>query len=72
MDSKTLSDCRVLLVDDTKANIDVLVETLRNDDELRTPIDGDRALRSVEQSPLNIILLDHMMPCLGENGCRDW
>ena len=44
-----LSHCRVLIVDDTKANIDVLVETLRDDYKLSIATDGERALRSVEK-----------------------
>jgi class 3 adenylate cyclase len=71
MDSKTLSDCRVLLVDDTKANIDVLVETLRNDYKLSIATDGERALRSVEKALPDIILLDIMMPGIdGYEVCR--
>ena len=71
MGSKSLSDCRVLLVDDTKANIDVLVETLRNDYKLSIATDGERALRSVDKSPPDIILLDIMMPGIdGYEVCR--
>jgi len=71
MDSKPLSDCRVLLVDDTKANIDVLVETLREDYKLSIAMDGERALRSVEKAPPDIILLDIMMPGIdGYEVCR--
>lgn len=71
MDSRPLSDCRVLLVDDTKANIDVLVETLREDYKLSIATDGERALRSVEKSPPDIILLDIMMPGIdGYEVCR--
>ena len=71
MDSKTLSDCRILLVDDTKANIDVLVETLREDYKLSIATDGERALRSVDKSPPDIILLDIMMPGIdGYEVCR--
>ena len=71
MGAKTLSDCRVLVVDDTKANIDVLVETLRGDYKLSVATDGERALRSVEKSPPDIILLDIMMPGMdGYEVCR--
>ena len=71
MDLKALSDCRVLIVDDTKANIDVLVETLRGDYKISVATDGERALRSVEKSPPDIILLDIMMPGMdGYEVCR--
>ena len=71
MVSKALSDCRVLVVDDTKANIDVLVETLREDYKLSIATDGERALRSVEKSLPDLILLDIMMPGIdGYEVCR--
>ena len=46
MTSRSLSDCRVLIVDDTKANIDVLVETLREHYKISVATDGARALRA--------------------------
>jgi class 3 adenylate cyclase len=71
MSSKALADCRVLIVDDTKANIDVLVETLRDDYKLSIATDGERALRSIEKAPPDIVLLDIMMPGIdGYEVCR--
>ena len=37
---KELSDCRVLIVDDVKANVDILVEALRGDYKLSVALDG--------------------------------
>ena len=65
---KDLSDSRVLIVDDVKANVDVLVEALRNDHKLSVALDGEAALRSVEKSAPDLVLLDIVMP--GLDGCR--
>lgn len=68
---KDLSEARVLIVDDVKANIDVLVEALRNDHKLSVAMDGEMALRSVANKPPDLILLDIMMPGLdGYEVCR--
>jgi sigma-B regulation protein RsbU (phosphoserine phosphatase) len=61
---KDLSDSRVLIVDDVKDNIDVLVEALRGEYKLSVALDGAGALRSVEKSPPDLVLLDIMMPGL--------
>jgi hypothetical protein len=37
---KNLSDCRVLLVDDAKANLDILVEGLKADHKLSLALNG--------------------------------
>ena len=52
------------MVDDTEANIDVLVQTLRGEYRLSVALDGDSALRSIEKNPPDIVLLDIMMPGL--------
>jgi len=52
----------VLIVDDTEANIDILVETLGDDYELRVATDGPSALEQVAEELPDIILLDVMMP----------
>ena len=41
---KELSDCRILIVDDAKANVDVLVDALRDEYKLSVAIDGEGAL----------------------------
>lgn len=48
---KELSDCRILIVDDAEANVDVLVNALRDEYKLSVAIDGEGALRSIEKSP---------------------
>ncbi len=61
-----LSDGNILVVDDTEANVDVLVETLGQDYELMVAMDGPAALDTVanalaEGQPPDLILLDIMM-----------
>ncbi|WP_373000045.1 response regulator [Sulfurimonas sp.] len=51
----------LLLVDDVKENIDVLVELLKEYD-LITAIDGKTALEAAESEDIDLILLDIMMP----------
>lgn len=68
---KDLSECRVLIVDDVKANVDVLVQSLREDHKLSVALDGEAALRSVEKNPPDLVLLDIVMPGLdGYEVCR--
>jgi CheY-like chemotaxis protein len=61
---KDLSESRVLIVDDAKENIDILVNALRDEYKLSVALDGVTALRSVEKSPPDLVLLDIMMPGL--------
>jgi sigma-B regulation protein RsbU (phosphoserine phosphatase) len=68
---KDLSDSRILIVDDLKANVDVLVHALRDEYRLSVALDGAAALRSVEKSSPDLVLLDIMMPGLdGYEVCR--
>jgi putative two-component system response regulator len=53
----------VLLVDDVKENIDVLVELLKEYD-LITAIDGKTALEAAQSEDIDLILLDIMMPIM--------
>ncbi|WP_028576168.1 HD-GYP domain-containing protein [Desulfomicrobium escambiense] len=61
-----LSQCRVLAVDDTKLNLDILVNTLGKSHELAVALNGVSALEMAVGSPPDLILLDIMMP--GMNG----
>jgi sigma-B regulation protein RsbU (phosphoserine phosphatase) len=68
---KNLSDSRVLIVDDVKDNIDVLVNALRDEYKLSVALDGTAALRSVEKQSPDLVLLDIMMPGIdGYEVCR--
>ena len=58
---KDLSASRVLIVDDAKTNIDILVQALRDEYKLSVAVDGAAALRSIEKSPPDLVLLDIVM-----------
>jgi putative two-component system response regulator len=59
---KDLSDSRVLIVDDTRANVDVLVGALQDRYRLSVALNGEGALRIVQNNRPDLILLDIMMP----------
>lgn len=62
---------RILLVDDTKANIDILVSTLKDDYKLGVALDGPKALAYCQANRLDLILLDILMPGMdGFEVCR--
>lgn len=68
---KELSECRVLIVDDVKANVDVLVQALREEYKLAVALDGESALKAVEKAPPDLVLLDIVMPGIdGYEVCR--
>jgi sigma-B regulation protein RsbU (phosphoserine phosphatase) len=68
---KELSDCRVLIVDDAKANLDILVEGLKSDHKLSLALNGETALKIAAQTPPDLVLLDIVMPGLdGYEVCR--
>lgn len=51
-----------MIVDDTETNIDILVEALGGDFDLRVAMDGETALEAIADEPPDLILLDIMMP----------
>ena len=61
---KKLSDCRVLVVDDNQANVQLLAEVLKGDYKLSVALDGESALKTVAASQPDIVLLDIVMPGL--------
>ena len=68
---KQLSDCRLLLVDDAKANLDILVEGLKGDHKLSLALNGETALQIAKRMPPDLVLLDIVMPGLdGYEVCR--
>ena len=56
---KNLSDCRVLLVDDAKANLDILVEGLKADHKLSLALNGEMALQVAARTPPDLVLRYH-------------
>jgi len=68
---KDLSESRVLIVDDVKANVDLLVQALRDNYRISVALNGEAALRSVEKNPPDLLLLDIVMPGIdGYEICR--
>ena len=68
---KELSECRILLVDDVRANIDLLVNALHGEYKLSVALDGEAALRAIEKNAPDLVLLDIMMPGIdGYEVCR--
>ena len=68
---KELSECRVLIVDDVKANVDILVEALRDDYKLSVALGGQQAIDAVQRSQPDLVLLDIVMPDIdGYEICR--
>src|SRR5215471_9390225 len=68
---KSLEECRILLVDDSKTNIEVLVAGLKSDYKLNAALSGEQALQLATQVSPDLILLDVNMPGLdGYEVCR--
>lgn len=66
-----IKECTVLVVDDTKSNITFLLQALRDDYRLSVALNGERALKFVQSTPPDLILLDIMMPGMdGYEVCR--
>jgi len=66
-----LADRLVLIVDDVRTNVELLVRALKDDYRLAVAQDGESALRSVAVAPPDLVLLDIMMPGLdGYEVCR--
>jgi len=59
---KELSECKVLIVEDIEANIDILMDALGDDYDVSVAMDGETALENLEIEVPDIILLDIMMP----------
>jgi DNA-binding response OmpR family regulator len=59
---KSISNCNILIVDDTEANVDILVEALGDDYEVMVAMDGEDALEMAIEDLPDLILLDVMMP----------
>lgn len=52
----------ILVVDDTEANIDILLELLGDEYNVVVAMDGPRAIKIVNKRDIDLILLDIMMP----------
>ncbi len=62
---------RLLIVDDTQANLEVLLGILSAEYDVRVALDGEKALKLVGRIQPHLILLDVMMPVMdGYEVCR--
>lgn len=57
-----LTKYKVMVVDDSEANIDILVDTLARDYDVSVALNGEDALQDVAEDHPDLILLDIMMP----------
>jgi sigma-B regulation protein RsbU (phosphoserine phosphatase) len=68
---KDAPESRILIVDDTKSNVDILVDALRDDYKLSVALNGESALQSIDRNPPDLVLLDILMPGIdGYEVCR--
>jgi sigma-B regulation protein RsbU (phosphoserine phosphatase) len=68
---KALSESRILIVDDAKTNVDILVNALKDEYKLSVALDGPAALNNAEKNSPDLVLLDIMMPGIdGYEVCR--
>jgi len=66
-----LGQCKILAVDDSKENLDILTRTLGKDYLLATAMDGPQALAYAAGHSLDLVLLDVVMPQMdGFEVCR--
>ncbi|WDP92017.1 MAG: two-component system response regulator [Desulfobacter sp.] len=66
-----LNQCKILLVDDHKTNIDILVDVLRDRYRLGMALNGEKALDIMDRDRIDLILLDISMPGMdGFDVCR--
>ena len=59
---KTIKDCMILLVDDSRSSVDMLVNALKGAYKLGVSLNGEDAVRFVRQNLPDLILLDIIMP----------
>lgn len=57
-----LNGSKILIVDDTRTNIDVLIQALGGEFELAVALDGFKALQYLTDNAVDLVLLDIMMP----------
>ena len=57
-----MSKKKILVVDDVKSNIDILMQFLKDDYDLVPALSGDKALKILDKIEVDLILLDIMMP----------
>ncbi|MBK9967634.1 MAG: response regulator [Holophagales bacterium] len=64
MNLKELSDCRVLIVDDVRSDVQLIAGELKGEYKISVALDGESAMKAVAASQPDIVLLDIVMPGL--------
>ena len=68
---RNINKCKILIVDDIKTNLDVLIQTLGDEYVLAVAMDGEKAINYAVNNFPDLILLDIMMPEMdGFEVCR--
>ncbi|MCT4585755.1 MAG: two-component system response regulator [Peptostreptococcaceae bacterium] len=66
-----IKNSKILIVDDTKSNIDILLESLGMTYDIFVAMNGEEALEAVSEELPDLILLDVMMPVMdGYEVCK--
>ena len=69
---KNLNKCKILIVDDIKTNIDILISALGEEYKLGVAMNGNKAIDYIKKNQPDLVLLDVMMPGLnGFEVCRN-
>ena len=69
--AERLKKCTVLVVDDIPTNIEVIAGALKDDYSIKVAISGRKAIEIANAFPIDLILLDIMMPVMdGFETCR--
>lgn len=68
---KNLSECRILIVDDSEENLSILVGGLKSEYRLSAVKSGENALKTAVRNPPDLVLLDIILPGMdGYEVCR--
>lgn len=59
---RTLNECKILIVDDTRVNLEILVELLGDHYDVSVATSGEKALQMANEFVYDLVLLDIMMP----------
>jgi putative two-component system response regulator len=71
MMENTKSDNRIMIVDDSAVNVEILQHLLRDDYQLAVALSGEECLATMQEFAPDLILLDIMMPGIdGYEVCR--
>jgi len=66
-----INQSKVLIVEDSETNIDILIDALEEDYEISVATDGETAIEILEEEMQDLILMDVMMPGIdGYETCR--